>query len=52
MRQAEPAIVGVHLEGPFINPSPKKRNIIAPSIDLVKVERQVTNNAFDYVQAI
>lgn len=44
----EPAIVGVHLEGPFINPHFKgaqpEEHIIAPSIDLVKKWNELSGN--------
>lgn len=44
----EPAIVGVHLEGPFINPHFKgaqpEEYIIAPSIDLVKKWNELSGN--------
>ena len=46
--QVEPAIVGVHLEGPFINPHFKgaqpEEFIIAPSIDLVKKWHELSGN--------
>lgn len=46
--QQEPAIVGVHLEGPFINPHFKgaqpEEHIIAPSIDLVKRWQELSGN--------
>lgn len=44
----EPAIVGVHLEGPFINPHFKgaqpEEHIIAPSVDLVKKWNELSGN--------
>lgn len=46
--QVEPAIVGVHLEGPFINPHYKgaqpEEYIIAPNYDLVKEWNELSGN--------